>query len=82
MRPEAIRLPSVLPAGSDSSQPESMGTSRPASRPLATFVAQLIATAQGVPQTRARRRAGPDDAIALYSAAGRNERRCSLERLL
>jgi hypothetical protein len=32
-------------------------------------VAQLIATALQVPQTRARRRAEPADAIAVYAAA-------------
>jgi hypothetical protein len=37
--------------------------------PPATFIAQLIATALKAPQTRARRRAEPDDASAAYSAA-------------
>ena len=41
-------------------------TSRP---PSASFLAQLIATAQQVPQTRARRRAEPDHASAVYDAA-------------
>jgi hypothetical protein len=39
------------------------------SRPLAMFLAQLIATAQQVPQTRRRRRAAPGEASALYAAA-------------
>jgi hypothetical protein len=34
----------------------------------ATFLAQLIATAQRAPQTRARRRADPADACAAYTA--------------
>ena len=37
--------------------------------PPAAFLAQLIATALKAPQTRARRRAEPDDASAAYSAA-------------
>jgi hypothetical protein len=36
--------------------------------PPAAFLAQLIATALKAPQTRARRRAEPDDASAAYSA--------------
>ncbi len=38
-------------------------------RPSALFLAQLIATAQQAPQTRARRRAEPADAAAHYAAA-------------
>jgi hypothetical protein len=45
----------------------------------ADFVAHLIATSAQAPQTRARRRANPDEAIAAYDAldhwptpAGRN----------
>jgi hypothetical protein len=38
-------------------------------RPSATFLAQLIATAQMAPQTRMRCRTGPDQAAALYAAA-------------
>jgi hypothetical protein len=34
----------------------------------APFLAHLIATEQGVPQTRKRRRAGRDQAIAAYTA--------------
>jgi hypothetical protein len=37
-------------------------------RPRADFIAQLIATATAAPQTRARRRAEPDEAIAAYAA--------------
>jgi hypothetical protein len=36
----------------------------------ASFVAHLIATAAQFPQTRARRRAEPDDASAAYRAIG------------
>ena len=38
-------------------------------RPSAVFLAQLIATAQQVPQTRQRRRAEPHCANASYAAA-------------
>jgi hypothetical protein len=40
-------------------------------RPQANFLAQLIATLAQMPQTRLRRRAEPDEAIAAYSASGR-----------
>jgi hypothetical protein len=36
--------------------------------PAAPFLAQLIATRMQAPQTRARRRAAPEDAIAAYGA--------------
>jgi hypothetical protein len=36
-------------------------------RPTAPFLAHLIATAQSAPQTRERRRADPDWAIAAYA---------------
>jgi hypothetical protein len=38
-------------------------------RPSGNFLAQLIATALQAPQTRARRRAEPADASAVYAAA-------------
>jgi hypothetical protein len=38
------------------------------SRPLAGFLAELIATAQQAPQTRRRRRAEPKEASAIYAA--------------
>jgi len=41
-------------------------------RPRAGFVAQLIATLGQAPQTRARRRAEPEQAIAAYRALGRS----------
>jgi hypothetical protein len=40
-------------------------------RPLAAFLAQLIATQDGLPQTRARRRVEPALACATYVEAGR-----------
>jgi hypothetical protein len=40
-------------------------------RPSVVFLAQLVAAAQGVPQTRARRRASADHAAAHYAAATR-----------
>lgn len=43
---------------------------RPTSRANADFVAHLIATSAQAPQTRARRRANPDEAIAAYDALG------------
>lgn len=39
-------------------------------RPNADFIAQLIATSAQAPQTRARRRAEPKEAIAAYRALG------------
>jgi K+-sensing histidine kinase KdpD len=41
-------------------------TPRPTRHPSASFVAQLIATHMQAPQTRARRRAEPAEAIAVY----------------
>ena len=43
---------------------------RPDSRAKADFVAHLIATRNRLPQTRARRRATPETAIAAYAALG------------
>jgi hypothetical protein len=43
---------------------------RVTSRANADFVAHLIATSAQAPQTRARRRANPDEAIAAYDALG------------
>jgi len=47
------------------------GHSRVAGHPTATFLAHLIATAAQLPQTRARRRAEPDAAAAIYACADR-----------
>lgn len=44
---------------------------RPAGRNIASFLAQLIATNRGLPQTRERRRAEPDEARAAYRATQR-----------
>jgi hypothetical protein len=44
-------------------------------RPRADFLAQLIATLAQAPQTRARRRAEPDEAIAAYGASERSSTR-------
>jgi hypothetical protein len=41
-----------------------------ASRPSADFIAHLVATSGQAPQTRARRRAEPGEAIAAYRALG------------
>jgi hypothetical protein len=41
-------------------------TTPSAHRPAAAFLAQLIATQMQAPQTRARRRAEPEEAIAVY----------------
>ncbi len=41
---------------------------RPAGRAQATFLVHLIATWRELPQTRARRRADPDDAARAYRA--------------
>ena len=43
---------------------------RTRSRANADFVAHLIATSAQAPQTRARRRANSEDAIAAYDALG------------
>ena len=44
------------------------GAHAPNARPCALFLAQLVAIAQGAPQTRARRRASPAHAAARYAA--------------
>jgi hypothetical protein len=44
----------------------------PGGRPRADFLAQLIATSAQVPQTRARRRAEPQAAVAAYGASDRS----------
>jgi hypothetical protein len=43
---------------------------RVTSRANADFIAHLIATSAQAPQTRARRRANSEDAIAAYDALG------------
>ena len=49
---------------------QSAANVRTTSRANADFVAHLIATSAQAPQTRARRRANPDEAIAAYDALG------------
>jgi len=39
-------------------------------RPQAAFLAHLLATRDKLPQTRERRRAEPEHAVAVYAAAG------------
>ena len=46
------------------------GTAAADTRANADFVAHLIATAAGLPQTRERRRAEPEDAVAAYRTLG------------
>lgn len=41
-------------------------TTMPVRRPSAAFIAQLIATQMQTPQTRARRRAEPEEATTVY----------------
>jgi hypothetical protein len=45
-------------------------TAHASSRPSADFIAHLIATSAQAPQTRARRRAEPELAVAAYGALG------------
>ena len=44
-------------------------TATPTRRPLAPFLAHLIATQTQAPQTRTRRRAEPEEAIGVYGVA-------------
>jgi hypothetical protein len=52
------------------SSPPPPGLAGELRRPLSAFLAQLIATREGDPQTRTLRRAEPADAVATYAAAG------------
>lgn len=54
----------VAPINRDSETPRVVG------RADAGFVAHLIATSAQVPQTRARRRAEPQEAISAYANVG------------
>lgn len=77
----AIREGRTEPAQKPDHQPESNrhelipvtptreGSHRQSARPSPAFLAQLIATAQHAPQTRARGRTEPADAIARYTRA-------------
>jgi hypothetical protein len=51
-------------------KPDQVAAVRATSRANVDFVAHLIATSAQAPQTRARRRASPDEAIAAYDALG------------
>lgn len=71
-------VPSPAPATIAAAQSESralVAVAPPAAGPTADvrrdtpFLAQLIATAAGHPQTRRRRRAEPTEALAAYRAA-------------
>jgi hypothetical protein len=57
-------------AQTDQAAAQTAANLRAACRANADFVAQLIATSAQAPQTRARRRANPDEAIAAYDALG------------
>jgi len=57
------------PAGEKAAD-EKAEEARAGGRPNADFVAHLIATSEQVPQTRTRRRAEPEEAIAAYRALG------------
>jgi hypothetical protein len=59
--------PDGAPAPARKEQPETSPRRSP--RPSPAFLAQLIATAQHAPQTRARGRIAPADAIAHYTSA-------------
>jgi hypothetical protein len=50
-------------------QPAAPSTTPTHTRAQASYLAHLIATQQKLPQTRERRRAEPQDAIAAYAAA-------------
>ena len=69
----ARALVPLAPSRPASSQPAAGISSCPApdTRAAAAFLSQLIATAQGAPQTRTHRRADPDRVIAVYAAAMR-----------
>jgi hypothetical protein len=75
-----IREGRTAPAQKPDQQPQTSGhglvpvaptresSHRYSARPSPAFLAQLIATAQHAPQTRARGRAEPADAIARYTS--------------
>jgi hypothetical protein len=71
-------LVAVTPAEPKDGVPHSRNT-----RSSATFLAHLIATAEGLPQTREKRRLAPEDASRRYVAAqdGRPSRRTRLASL-
>jgi hypothetical protein len=60
----------VPSAKADQADAQTVANVRATSRANADFVAHLIATSAQAPQTRARRRANSEDAIAAYDALG------------
>lgn len=64
-------VPLGAPRTDDPGADDLMMDARRRWRPSAAFLAQLVATAQGAPQTRARRRAAQEQASALYTATTR-----------
>jgi hypothetical protein len=68
----------LVAAANDAAAPESAVRQSAVrqSRANADFVAHLIATKGQLPQTRARRRAEPETAIAAYAALGHWPTRC------
>jgi hypothetical protein len=62
--------PAVAPVPLESSLRPTRKTRSP--RPDPSFVAQLIATAEQLPQTRKLCRAAPADAMSAYRAGARN----------
>jgi hypothetical protein len=62
-RPESRALVVIAPPAPKAHKPD-----RPMAYRDAPFMAQLIATKAQMPQTRSRRRAEPQDALAAYRA--------------
>jgi hypothetical protein len=58
-------------AGADFADQESLSLAR-IGYGAAGFITHLIATAEGIPQTRKRRRVESDCAVSAYAAASRN----------
>jgi len=56
----------LIPLEPAAASEHATGTER---RPLAVFLAHLIATQTGAPQTRTRRRTEPGEAASAYAAA-------------
>ncbi len=54
----------ITPVNRDSETPRKVG------RPDVAFIAHLIATSAQAPQTRARRRAEPGEAVSAYAGLG------------
>ena len=69
--PEASErgLVPIAPDGAPAQKERPESNLHRSTRPSPAFLAQLIATAQRAPQTRARGRAAPAEAIAHYASA-------------